>query len=136
MIKSISAAAYAIDPSLLTLDILRCGSLRLGTDFSFEAIIAMVHQGVPADILVGMGEQSLEELRDAFIPRLLDGETEEDVINRIVANCFRRGGVSAERKKRHLDSAGKSTRIAGLGFDRSDREDTPEEVDDTVVIDS
>ena len=135
MIKSIPAAQSAEDPSLLTLDVLRCESLRLSTVLSSEAIIAMVHGGVPKGVFLEMGEQSLEDLRAAFLPYQVDGETAEDSMNRMVASCYRRGGVGMERKKRECVAGNRSTRIAGVVFDHLEEDEISHEVDSTISVD-
>ena len=135
MIKSVLCAESANDPSLLTLDVLRYGSLRIGTVLSAEAIIAMVHGGVSVRSFVDLANESLDELRDAFSPKPLKGETDEDVVKRVVASCYRRKGVGSERKKRECVTAGRSTKVAGVAFERSESEGTPE-CDETDLIDA
>ena len=133
MIKSIPAPRHADDPSLLTLDVLRCDSLRLGTVLSSEGIIAMVHGGVPFSTFLRMGEQSLDELRAAFLPHPLEEEHADDVVRRIVTSCYRRGGVGTERRKRQMSAEGKSTRVAGLSLSNLDG-DAASDDDGTAAI--
>ena len=134
MIKSIPAAKHANDPSLLTLDVLRCESLRLATVLSSEAIIAMVHGGIPKEVFMEMGEQSLEDLRAAFLPCQADGETAEDSINRMVTSCYHRGGVRVERKKRECVAAHRSTQVAGI-FDHLGSDEISDDEDSVFMVD-
>jgi hypothetical protein len=121
MIKSLPHYDFADDVSLRTLDVLRCGYLRLGTTLSSEAIICMVANGVKPGVFVQMSDEALEELHLAFTPKAMevDGkmETEMEVLQRIVRSCYTLGGAGAERKKRRLMSEGKSLRAAGMEKD-------------------
>jgi hypothetical protein len=131
MIKSLPCPDFADDPSLLTLDVLRCEALRIGTTLSAEAIIIMTHNGVSHEVFKKMSNDALEELRRAFLPQAmeLDGrvETDLDVLKRIVASCYGLGGVGGERRKRAAVQEGKSIRAAGLGRDWGESEDGEED---------
>ncbi|OCF57860.1 hypothetical protein L486_03881 [Kwoniella mangroviensis CBS 10435] len=114
MIKALSASNYENDPSLLTVDVLKCEALKIGASISSEAIIAMVHNGVPAQVFVKMAEHELDALRDAFLPSQLEGESEDDMFIRIYTSCYGIGGVGMDKKKRMARKEGKSMRAAGL----------------------
>ncbi|WWC68587.1 uncharacterized protein I206_102517 [Kwoniella pini CBS 10737] len=135
MIKFLSAPDLKHDPSLLTLDILRCESLKIESSLTHEAMVVMVHNGVAIDTFLDMARNQLESLRDDFIPARLEGETEEDVLNRIVSSCYGRGGVGQDRKKRIAKQKGKSFRAAGIdkGHGKNEKRDDEEDEDPLVV---
>lgn len=124
MVKALPDPRYAEEPSLFVVDLLHTDKLRVGTTLSSEAIIAMEHNGVPIETFVRLSDEGLETLRDAFIPEPINGETEEDMMNRIITACYRQGGVGAEMKKRQCLAAGGSTRIAGLSWFDQFQDDT------------
>ena len=125
MIKSVSAERFEDDCSLLTVDVVSFGYLRIGAALSSEAIVVMVHNGVPASVFLKLSKQGLEELESAFIPRPNNGETDDDVLSRLASSCYRQGGVGAERKKRDCNARGLSTKVAGITLDHQ-KHKTPE----------
>ncbi|KAK8861624.1 hypothetical protein IAR55_002447 [Kwoniella newhampshirensis] len=134
MVKALSAPPYIDDPSLHFVDVLRCDSLRIGTTLSSEAIIAMAHGGVPSSVFLKMAEDGLNALRDDFLPRRLVGETEDDVLVRIHAACFRRGGVGTDRKKRLARAQGLSARVAGVVKSRSEEGQDEDDAEDYMTV--
>ncbi|WVQ64983.1 uncharacterized protein L199_003153 [Kwoniella botswanensis] len=130
MIKALSASNYEDDPSLLTVDVLKCEVLKIGANISSEAIIAMVHNGVPAQVFVKMAENELDALRDAFLPSQLEGESEDDMFTRIFRSCYGIGGVGMGQKKRKTRQEGKSLRAAGLAKGHWNDEDGNNDDDD------
>lgn len=114
MVKASSAKEYVDDPCLRTVDVVGVGTemLKLGVSLSAEPIIAMVHNGVPNRVFLDMAARSLERLRDSYLPRPLEGETEDCVLKRIIAGLWR-DGVGAERKRKELAEAGLSSKLAG-----------------------
>ncbi|WVW80195.1 hypothetical protein I302_102172 [Kwoniella bestiolae CBS 10118] len=135
MIKTLSASNYENDPSLLTVDVLKCESLKIGANLSSEAIIAMAHNGVPTEVFVKMAENELNSLRDAFWPTPLEGETEDDMFRRIFASCYGIGGVGMDNKKRQARKDGKSLRAAGLAKGHFDDDmEVDEDDEDPLTI--
>nr|XP_031858493.1 uncharacterized protein CI109_006138 [Kwoniella shandongensis]KAA5525565.1 hypothetical protein CI109_006138 [Kwoniella shandongensis] len=114
MVKALPAPEYLDDPSLYVVEVLRCESLRIGTTLSSEAIIAMAHGGVPSSVFLKLAEDGLNALRDDFLQRPHEEESDIDVLVRIHAACYRRGGVGTDRKKRIARAEGRSARVAGL----------------------
>lgn len=129
MIKSRSDPLYSDDVSLRTIDVVRYNSLRIGTSLGSEAIIAMVHGGVPSLVFLDMMAHCLDELRDALFPTPLGEETTDDVRRRFIANVHRLGGVGAGVKRRQLVQKGLSTKVAGLTWETTevDVSDTPDD---------
>ncbi|WWC87943.1 uncharacterized protein L201_002843 [Kwoniella dendrophila CBS 6074] len=136
MIKSLSAPGYERDQSLLTVDVLKCECLKIGTTLTSEAMIAMVHNGVPIQTFVKMAENEIDSVRKAFLPEKLEGESSEDVLSRIYSNCNGMGGVGMERKKRAARDQGQSLRAAGLakGFSRGNEDIEADEGDDPLIV--
>ena len=134
MIKSIPASDYQSEPSHFILDIVRCGFFRIGATISSEPIIALVHGGVPARVFVDMISDTFEELRRAFDPRPAEGETKEDVLLRLVASSYRRGGAGLQRKQRDLFANGKSARAAGAVLGRDDIENREDRTNGGVDV--
>lgn len=114
MVKALSKPAHASDPSLFQVDVVRCESLRIGTYLSSEPMMAMSHNGVPHSAFLNLRMQSLDEIRNAFLPRPHSDEEPEEVTNRLVASCYRQGGVGAERRKREAAVKGRSAKVLGL----------------------
>ncbi|WVQ93483.1 hypothetical protein IAU59_000557 [Kwoniella sp. CBS 9459] len=134
MVKAISAPELANDPSLLIIDVLCCESLKIGTALPSEAIIAMVHNGVPPSVFLQMAQDGLESLREAFNPHPLEGEESEDVKHRLLASCFRHGGVGLDRRKREARSKGQSAKVAGLIHRWATDEGEDDESTDPLVV--
>jgi hypothetical protein len=124
MIKSLSAERFEDDPSLLTVDVVSFGYLRIGATLSSEAIVVMVHNGVPPSVFLKLSRQGLEDLESAFSPRRNDGETVDDVLSRLASSCYRQGGVGAEMKKRDCTGKGLPTKVAGLTLDVQKHKDS------------
>lgn len=127
MVKALSAQQYSSDPSLLTVDVVRYGYLRVGTTLSSETIVGMHHNGVPAKTFIYMTTEGLDELKDAFVPTAQEGESREDVLCRLVTSCYRFGGIDTERKKRACAEEGVSLRAMGLSDRRDVEEDTKDD---------
>lgn len=127
MVKALSAQGFAHDRSLLTVDVLRYGYLRIGTTLSSETIIGMRHGGVTAETFLNMAKKGLEELKNALLPTPLLGEKKEDVACRLVSSCYRYGGVGGERRKRAATQDGLSTRTMGLADRISEDDDAKDE---------
>ncbi|RXK35887.1 hypothetical protein M231_06851 [Tremella mesenterica] len=127
MIKAIPDPRFAHDVSLLTLDVIRCESLKISTTLSAEPIALLVHNGVPAWLFCDRLIQGLDDLKDAFTTQPLAGENREDVSVRIAANCYGRGGVGTERKKRLVVASGRSTRAAGITWESTLENDENED---------
>ncbi|OCF31654.1 hypothetical protein I316_06659 [Kwoniella heveanensis BCC8398] len=134
MVKAICASGFRDDLSLLTVDVLCCESLKIGTTLPSEAIVCMVHNGVPPSVFVKMAEDGLDSLRDAFRPRALEGEEDGDVKHRLVASCFRLGGVGLDRKKREARLKGRSAKVAGLVRRWATEDVEDEENTDPLVV--
>ncbi|WWC96884.1 hypothetical protein V866_003759 [Kwoniella sp. B9012] len=135
MIKALSASNYENDPSLLIVDVLKCEALKIGANISSEAIIAMVHNGVPAQVFVKMAENELDALRDAFLPSQLEGESEDDMFIRIFTSCYGIGGVGMDKKKRTARKEGKSLRAAGLAKGHSkDEAGNDDDEDGSITV--
>ncbi|WVF65849.1 hypothetical protein IAT40_000586 [Kwoniella sp. CBS 6097] len=134
MVKAISAPDFANDPSLHIVDILCYESLKIGTTLPSEAIICMVHNGVPPAAFIKMAEDGFDSLRDAFDPHSLEGEESEDVNHRLLASCFRLGGVGLDRKKREARSKGQSAKVAGLVKRWAADDADDEDVMDPLVV--
>ncbi|WVQ78860.1 hypothetical protein IAT38_000951 [Cryptococcus sp. DSM 104549] len=132
MIKSLPADKFADDPSLLTLDLVRCDFLKMKSGLSAEPIVCLVHGGVPPAVFMRMASDGLEALRDEFLPQPLEGENDEDVLERIVHTAYTRGGVGLDRRKRKVRDAGMSTRVAGLDSYLQGEEGADEDEGDTV----
>ncbi|WRT65729.1 uncharacterized protein IL334_002677 [Kwoniella shivajii] len=136
MIKALPAPGCEEDPSLLTVDVLRVESLKVRTSLSSEAIIAMVHNGVPIHLFVQMAKDGLEALKNAFLPASIEGETDDDVLRRIYASCYRIGGVGTDRKKRQIKNEGKSARASGLVKGWGNEETEGDGIYDNMVVSS
>lgn len=130
MIKALPAERFEDDPSLLTIDVVSFGYLRIGGSLSSEAIIVMTHNGVPPSVFLGFAARGLDELQTAFLPVAGNGESEDDVLPRLAKSCFHQGGVGAERKKGEYIARGFSTKVAGLTLDHQKRQDTEGEAGD------
>lgn len=124
MVKSLSKV---VDPSSLVVDVLRHGGniLRTGTVIAAEAIICLVHQGVPACLIVELARNALDELRDELSTAQHEGETEVTARLRLGTNVYRRGALHLDHKKRQLELEGKSARVAGCDFASCGGDRTP-----------
>nr|XP_018264757.1 uncharacterized protein I303_02936 [Kwoniella dejecticola CBS 10117]OBR86915.1 hypothetical protein I303_02936 [Kwoniella dejecticola CBS 10117] len=134
MIKALSAKEHLDDPSLLTLDVLRCESLKIGSVLTHEAMIIMVDNGIPIATFLKMAKDQLDILDQDFHPGLLEGETEEDRIIRIVTNCSGRGGVGLDLRKRTARQQAKSLRAVGIDKGYGTAKMVEEDQDDNLLI--
>lgn len=127
MIKSRSAAGFAEDPSVLTLDVLKVDGLKVGCNLSSEAIIIMEDRDVPADVLIGKVELEFEKIRQSLHPNPHPGENEDDVQQRLLHAVYTVGGVGSEREKRLCRQLGKSTKVAGLSLESTQQDEHEED---------
>lgn len=114
MVKSLSKVDYQDDPSLLTLDVLRVDSMKVGTTLSSEPLIIMAHCGVRESDITGLFITAMESISETLKPKRRDEETESQNLARLIAGVYRLGGVGAERGKRDCAENAISTRVAGL----------------------
>jgi len=118
MIKAVSTERYTSDPSVLTVDVVSFGYLQIGASLSQEAIVIMVHNGIPPSVFLELSKRGLDELEMAFSPAAVVSETEDDVLSRIATACFRQGGVGKDRRSADCIARGSSAKVAGLAMDR------------------
>lgn len=128
MIKSRSAAGFADDPSVLTLDVLKVDGLKVGCNLSSEATIIMEDNGVPADVLISKVELEIKKVQEMLQPNPHPGETREDIRQRLLYAVYTMGGIGREREKRQCRQLGKSTKVAGLSLESTSLDDLEEDV--------